>query len=61
MKAEEAARESRNTKQDRYAEIRRRKDEEHEAKERMLVGLYLLLLLCICFLYCIRSQINISL
>lgn len=34
--AEEAARESRNTKQDRYTEIRRRKDEEHEAKERML-------------------------
>ncbi|CAH1449815.1 unnamed protein product [Lactuca virosa] len=34
--AEEAARESRNTKQDRYAEIRRRKDEEHEARERML-------------------------
>ncbi|KAI7727255.1 hypothetical protein M8C21_033384 [Ambrosia artemisiifolia] len=34
--AEEAARESRNTKQDRYAEMRRRKDEEHEARERML-------------------------
>lgn len=43
MKAEEAARESRNTKQDRYAEIRRRKDEEHEARERMLVDFYLLL------------------
>lgn len=43
MKAEEAARESRHTKQDRYAEMRRRKDEEHEAKERMLVGLYHLL------------------
>lgn len=51
MKAEEAARESRNTKQDRYAEIRRRKDEEHEAKERMLVGLYLLLLLMFSLLY----------
>ncbi|XP_002522860.2 DDRGK domain-containing protein 1 [Ricinus communis] len=34
--AEEAARGSRQTKQDRYAEMRRRKDEEHEAKERML-------------------------
>ncbi|KAI4333818.1 hypothetical protein L6164_018579 [Bauhinia variegata] len=34
--AEEAARESRETKQDRYAEIRKRKDEEREAKERML-------------------------
>ncbi|KAK9057036.1 hypothetical protein SSX86_024402 [Deinandra increscens subsp. villosa] len=34
--AEEAARESRNSKQDRYAEMRRRKDEEHEARERML-------------------------
>ncbi|KAF9666941.1 hypothetical protein SADUNF_Sadunf16G0281000 [Salix dunnii] len=36
VKAEEAARESRLTKQDRYAEMRRRKDEEREAKERML-------------------------
>ncbi|KAK9268899.1 hypothetical protein L1049_000664 [Liquidambar formosana] len=35
--AEEAARESRHSKQDRYAEMRRRKDEEHEARERMLV------------------------
>ncbi|XP_043810840.1 DDRGK domain-containing protein 1 isoform X4 [Manihot esculenta] len=34
--AEEATRESRQTKQDRYAEMRRRKDEEHEARERML-------------------------
>ncbi|KAJ9182725.1 hypothetical protein P3X46_006685 [Hevea brasiliensis] len=34
--AEEAARESRQTKQDRYAEMRRRKDEEREAKEHML-------------------------
>ncbi|KAJ4836637.1 hypothetical protein Tsubulata_005485 [Turnera subulata] len=34
--ADEAARESRQTKQDRYAEMRRRKDEEYEAKERML-------------------------
>lgn len=34
--AEEAARDSRVTKQDRYAEMRRRKDEEHEARERML-------------------------
>lgn len=34
--AEEAARDSRLTKQDRYAEIRRRKEEEREAKERML-------------------------
>lgn len=38
VKAEEAARESRLTKQDRYAETRRRKDEEREAKERMLVS-----------------------
>ncbi|XP_057450467.1 DDRGK domain-containing protein 1 isoform X2 [Lotus japonicus] len=34
--AEEAARESRNSKQDRYAEMRRLKDEEREAQERML-------------------------
>ncbi|KAM4092517.1 hypothetical protein ACJW30_06G045300 [Castanea mollissima] len=34
--AEQAARESRLTKQDRYAEMRRRKDEEREAKERLL-------------------------
>lgn len=38
VKAEEASRDSRLTKQDRYAEIRRRKEEEREAKERMLVG-----------------------
>ncbi len=38
LKAEQAARDSRLTKQDRYSEMRRRKDEEHEAKERMLVG-----------------------
>uniref|UniRef100_A0A7N2M9L1 DDRGK domain-containing protein 1 n=1 Tax=Quercus lobata TaxID=97700 RepID=A0A7N2M9L1_QUELO len=36
VKADQAARESRLTKQDRYAEMRRRKDEEREAKERML-------------------------
>ncbi|KAF2285822.1 hypothetical protein GH714_008265 [Hevea brasiliensis] len=36
VKAEEVACESRQTKQDRYAEMRRRKDEEREAKERML-------------------------
>ncbi|CAL5335758.1 unnamed protein product [Camellia sinensis] len=34
--AEEAARESRGTKQDRYSEMRRRKDEEREAIERQL-------------------------
>ncbi|GFZ12496.1 hypothetical protein Acr_23g0008810 [Actinidia rufa] len=33
---EEAAQESRYTKQDRYAEMRRRKDEEREARERQL-------------------------
>lgn len=38
LKVDQAARDSRQTKQDRYAEMRRRKDEEHEAKERMLVG-----------------------
>jgi hypothetical protein len=38
LKAEQAARDSRLTKQDRYSEMRRRKDEEREAKERMLVG-----------------------
>lgn len=37
LKAEQAARESRNTKQDRYAEMRRRKDEEREAQEHQLV------------------------
>lgn len=37
-KAEEAAHESRKLKQDRYAEMRRRKDEEHEAREHALVG-----------------------
>lgn len=34
--ADEAARESKYTKQDRYAEMRRRKDEEREAQERKL-------------------------
>ncbi|KAK9938400.1 hypothetical protein M0R45_015141 [Rubus argutus] len=34
--AEQAARDSRQTKQDRYAEMRRRKDEEREAQERQL-------------------------
>ncbi|OVA16179.1 DDRGK domain containing protein [Macleaya cordata] len=34
--ADEAARESRQTKQDRYAEMRRRKDEEREEQERLL-------------------------
>ncbi|XP_010433401.1 PREDICTED: DDRGK domain-containing protein 1 [Camelina sativa] len=34
--AEEATRESKNTKQDRYAEMRRKKDEEREAEERKL-------------------------
>lgn len=38
MKAEDAARESRQTKQDRYSEMRRKKDEEREVQERMLVG-----------------------
>lgn len=38
LKAEQAARDSRYTKQDRYAEMRRRKDEEREAKENMLVS-----------------------
>ena len=37
-KADEAARESRQTKQDRYAEMLRRKDEEREAQERLLVS-----------------------
>lgn len=37
MKAEQAARESSQTKQDWYAEMRRRRDEEHEAKEHQLV------------------------
>lgn len=37
LKADQAARDSRQTKQDRYAEMRRRKDEEREAQERMLV------------------------
>ncbi|OMO80544.1 hypothetical protein CCACVL1_12887 [Corchorus capsularis] len=35
-RADEAARESRQTKQDRYAEMRRRKDEDREAEERRL-------------------------
>lgn len=38
LKAEQAARESRQTKQDHYGETRRRKDEEREAEERRLVG-----------------------
>ena len=36
---EEAARESRQAKQDRYSEMRRLKDEEREAEERKLVSL----------------------
>jgi len=36
-KAEDAARDSRRNKQDRYEEMRRRKDEEREAQERLLV------------------------
>jgi hypothetical protein len=39
-KAEAAARDSRKTKQDRYEEMRRRKDEEREAQERLLVRHY---------------------
>lgn len=42
-KAEEATRESRNTKQDWYAEMRRKKDEEREAEERKLVGYFIYL------------------
>lgn len=38
LKADEAARESRLSKQDHYAEARRKKDEEREAHERALVG-----------------------
>jgi len=37
-KADEAARESKQAKQDRYSEMRRLKDEEREAQERMLVS-----------------------
>ncbi|KAG6397826.1 hypothetical protein SASPL_139274 [Salvia splendens] len=36
LKAEDAARDSRRTKQDHYDEMRRKKDEEREAHERML-------------------------
>lgn len=43
LKADEAARESRQLKQDRYADMRRKKDEEREAKERQLVSLSSLL------------------
>lgn len=46
LKADEAAHESRLSKQDRYAEMRRRKDEEREAQERALVGDHL------CFWWC---------
>ena len=38
LKAEQASRDSRLTKQDRYAEIRRKKDEEREEQERLLVS-----------------------
>lgn len=38
VKNEEAARDAKQSKQDRYAEMRRRKDEEREARERELVG-----------------------
>lgn len=38
LKAEDAARDSRKTKQDRYEEMRRRKDEERDAHERKLVS-----------------------
>lgn len=38
LKAEQASRDSRLTKQDRYADLRRKKDEEREEQERLLVG-----------------------
>lgn len=38
LKAEDAAHDSRKTKQDRYEDMRRRKDEEREAHERKLVS-----------------------
>lgn len=38
LKAEQASRDSRLTKQDRYAEMRRKKDEEREEQERLLVS-----------------------
>lgn len=38
LKAEQASRESRFTKQDHYAEMRRKKDEEREEQERLLVS-----------------------
>lgn len=53
LKADEAARESRQSKQDHYAEMRRRKDEEREAQERALVGwslFFLVVLLYVCLL-----------
>lgn len=45
-KAAEAAHDYRQTKQDRYEEMRRRKDEEREAQERLLVrSIYHLILI----------------
>ena len=38
LKAEQASRDSRVTKKDRYEEMRRKKDEEREEQERLLVS-----------------------
>ena len=58
LKAKQAARDSRYSKQDKYVEMRRRKDEEHEAKKRMLVSdiycflvgflVYMCVYMCLC-------------
>jgi hypothetical protein len=56
LKAEQAARDSRYSKQDKYAEMRRRKDEEREAKERMLVSdifFWVRFSVCMCVYVCL--------
>jgi hypothetical protein len=58
LKAEQAARDSRYGKQDRYAEMRRRKDEEREAKELMLVSDFFFVgfSVCICVYVCLCTH-----
>lgn len=58
--AEDAGRELRQKKQDRYAEMQRRKDEEREAQERLMVGDFDFLSFCSrgTIYLCYKADIN---